>query len=55
MTYADAGKKVWALYGGRFVPVIVACSMGHTVRIRNDVLGIDTWADVSELREAPPK
>ena len=53
MTWVFEGQVVQFIKASTKVPFVVACSMGNTARIVNEVLGIDTWADVDELEPVP--
>ena len=51
MTWVSDGQKVLILWKWRWVPCVVACAMGDTARIVNPLLQIDTWEDVTNLKE----
>lgn len=53
MKWAYDGQVVQFIEAFPKVPFVVACAMGDTVRIVNEVLKIDTWAKVDELEPVP--
>ena len=53
MRYVYDGQKVIATIDGKRLLCLVACAMGNTARIVNELHGVDTWIDVGDLRPAP--
>lgn len=53
MTWVYDGQVVQFKKATKKIPFVVACAMGNTARIVNEMLKIDTWADVDELEPVP--
>jgi hypothetical protein len=51
VAFVDDGMEIYFLYKGNMILCRVACAMGDTARVVNELHGIDTWAAVDELRE----
>lgn len=51
MAYVDEGQKVLACIKGRWVPCVVKTACGTSARVVNEMLGIDTWRYIGELKE----
>lgn len=52
VTFIDDGMEVyWVKRRGEHKMLLcrVACAMGNTARVVNELHGVDTWADVDEL------
>jgi hypothetical protein len=53
MKWASDGQVVQFIKASPKVPFVVVCAAGNKARVVNEVLKIDTWADVDELELVP--